>query len=315
MNTALNDLKQSTCVWKTKLVKIFIEFGLIQNPIDQWVFIGENIAVVAHVNDLLIFNKSVKTIEKLKAHIKKYVKITNLKQTKTYLNIKILHENKILILIQQKFTQQFLNKFALQIKFFKNPCLQKVKLEKNSIQIFAKNIKKYQQQIESLMYLIIYTKSNLYYSIELFAWFMANSFENHFKTLNQIWKYFVYIKNFDLHYLFENLNLIDYYDINWKKNFDTKKSIINYIFLFKNGVITWKLILQKMIAFFFIKVEYMKFNKIIKKSIFLQQFLKSVFFLKKYNAKQLYINNESTKILFKNPLFHKKTKHIDIQYY
>ena len=99
LNTAFNDLKQSTRVWETKLVKILIKFGLIQNPIDQSVFIGEDIVVVAYVNDLFIFNKSVKTIEKLKAHIKKYVKITNLKQTKTYLDIEILRENKTLILI------------------------------------------------------------------------------------------------------------------------------------------------------------------------------------------------------------------------
>ena len=163
-----------------------------------------------------------------------------------------------------------MNKFAPQIKSFKNSCLQRVKLEKNSVQIFVKNIKKYQQQIGSLMYLMTCIKLNLCYSIELFAWFMTNLFENHFKILNQIWKYFVYIKNFDLYYSFENLNFINYCDINWKKNFNTKKSIINYIFLFKNGAITWKSILQKIITFFFIKVEYMEFKKIIKKSIFLQ---------------------------------------------
>ena len=77
----------------------------------------------------------------------------------------------------------------------------------------------------------------------------------------------------------------------------------------------WKSALQKMLALSFTKVEYMGFKKIIKKSIFLQQFLKSVFFLNKYNAKKLYTNNESTKILFKNPLFYNKTKHIDIQYH
>ena len=162
---------------------------------------------------------------------------------------------------------------------------------------------------------MICTKSDLCYSMELLAWFMTNPFENHFKTLNQIWKYFIYIKNLGLYYLFEDLNFIDYYDTNWRKNFNTRKSIFDYIFLFKNGVITWKSILQKMIALFFIKIEYMEFKKIIKESIFLQQFLKSVFFLKEYNAKQLYTNNESTKILFKNPLFHKKTKHINIQYH
>ena len=99
LNIALNDLKQSTRVWKVKLVKILIEFGLIQNPIDQSIFIDEDIAVIFHVNDLFIFNKSAKTVEKLKAHIKKYVKITDLKQTKTYLDIEILREDKTLILI------------------------------------------------------------------------------------------------------------------------------------------------------------------------------------------------------------------------
>ena len=140
------------------------------------------------------------------------MKITDLKQTKTYLDIKILRESKTLILIQQKFTQQFLNKFALQAKSFKNLCLQRVKLERNSAQAFVKNIKKYQQQIESLMYLMTCIKSDLCYSMKLLARFMANPSENHFKTLNQIWKYFIYIKNFNLHYSFENLNLIDYCD-------------------------------------------------------------------------------------------------------
>ena len=143
LNTALNDLKQSACVWEVKLVKILIEFGLIQNPIDQSVFIDEDIAVVVHVNDLFIFSKLIKTAEKLKVHIKKYVKITNLKQTKIYLNIEILRENKTLILIQRKFTQQFLNKFAFQIKIFKNLCLQGVKLEKNSAQVFCENLTLY----------------------------------------------------------------------------------------------------------------------------------------------------------------------------
>ena len=100
LNIALNDLKQFARVWEIKLIKILIKFDLIQNPIDQSVFIGENIAVVVHVNDLLIFNKSAKTVEKLKVHIKKYVKITNVEQTKTYLDIEILHEGKTLILTQ-----------------------------------------------------------------------------------------------------------------------------------------------------------------------------------------------------------------------
>ena len=132
LNTALNGLNQSARVWEAKLAMILIEFGLMQNPIDQSVFIDEDIAVVAHIDDLLIFSKSAKTAEKLKAHIKKFVEITDLGQAKTYLGIEILREGKTLILTQRKFTQQFLNKFAPQAKPSKNPCLQTVKLERNS---------------------------------------------------------------------------------------------------------------------------------------------------------------------------------------
>ena len=132
LNTALNGLNQSARVWEAKLAMILIEFGLMQNPIDQSVFIDEDIAVVAHIDDLLIFSKSAETAEKLKAHTKKYIEITDLKQAKTYLDIEILREGKTLILTQQKFTQQFLNKFAPQAKPSKNPCLQTVKLERNS---------------------------------------------------------------------------------------------------------------------------------------------------------------------------------------
>ena len=64
LNTALNELKQSARVWETKFVSILTDFGLMQNPVDQSIFIGQNIAVVAYADDIIIFSKNNETVNK-----------------------------------------------------------------------------------------------------------------------------------------------------------------------------------------------------------------------------------------------------------
>ena len=145
---------------------------------------------------------------------------------------------------------------------------------------------------------------------------MSNPESMHFKALNQIWKYLTYTWNYDLFYASKNLiDPICYCDADWGNDFNTQKSITNYIHLFWHTAITWKSSLQKTVALSSTKVKYMKFKEAVKESMFLNMFFQSIPFLKKYNAKQIWIDNESTRNLFKNPLFHKRIKHIDIQYY
>ena len=158
----------------------------MQNPVDQSIFTGQNIVVVAYVDDIIIFNKNAETVNKLKTHISKHVDIIDLNNTKFYLNMKIICEKKTIILIQRKFVKKLFKKFASQTKSFKNLCIMKIKLKTNPNMTISKKIKKFQQQIESLMYLITCTKFDLCYSINALTRFMSNSESMHFKALNQI---------------------------------------------------------------------------------------------------------------------------------
>ena len=84
--------------------------------------------------------------------------------------------------------------------------------------------------------------------------------------------------NYDLFYASENLiNFICYCDANWRNDFDTQKSITNYIHLFRHMAITWKSSLQKTVALSSIKVKYMGLKEAIKESMFLNMFFQSVF--------------------------------------
>ena len=132
------------------------------------------------------------------------------------------------------------------------------------------------------------TKFYLCYSVGALTRFMSNSGFMHFKALNQIWKYFMYTWNYDLFYASKNLtNFICYYDANWENDFNTQKSITNYIHLFRHAAITWKSSLQKTVALSSTEAEYMELKEAVKESMFLNMFFQSVSFLKKYNAKKI----------------------------
>ena len=141
---------------------------------------------MAHVDDIIIFSKNAETINKLKTHISKHVDITDLNNAKFYLNMKIICKKKTIILTQRKFVKKLLEKFASQTKPFKNSCIMKIKLKTNPNTTISEKIKKFQQQIESLMYLMTCTKFDLCYSINALTCFLSNSEFMHFKTLNQI---------------------------------------------------------------------------------------------------------------------------------
>ena len=66
----------------------------MQNPIDQSIFIGQNIVVMAYVDDIIIFSKNVETINKLKTHISKHVDVIDLNNAKFYLNMEIIRKKK-----------------------------------------------------------------------------------------------------------------------------------------------------------------------------------------------------------------------------
>ena len=138
----------------------------MQNPVDQSIFIDQDIAVVAHVDDIIIFNKNAETVNKLKTHISKHVEVTDLDNAKFYLGMEIIRKGKTIILTQRKFAKKLLEKFAPQAKPSKNPCMMRIKLKTNPNTTTSEKIKKFQQQIRSLMYLMTCTKFDLCYSID-----------------------------------------------------------------------------------------------------------------------------------------------------
>ena len=96
-------------------------------------------------------------------------------------------DKKQLFLSQTKYIKELLVKFEIKDeRSIYSSTVQGVRLEKNFETTSEHVIKLYQQQIESLMYLMIVIRSDLTFSISNCARFMSNSSEEHVKVLQRI---------------------------------------------------------------------------------------------------------------------------------
>ena len=88
-----------------------------------------------------------------------------------------------LFLTQKKYTSEILARFNITSeKSIYSSTVQDVRFKKNSKQASAISIKKYQQKIDSLMYLMTSIKFDLTFFVDNCARFMSNFNAKHFKV-------------------------------------------------------------------------------------------------------------------------------------
>jgi hypothetical protein len=109
----------------------------------------------------------------------------------------------------------------------------------------------------------------------------------------------------------EGLNLVGYSDADWG-NDSTRRSISGYRFKFGAGVISWSSKKQKTVALSSTEAEYMALTQACKEAMWLKRLLKEMK-CREDEAVPLEVDNISCMALAKNPEFHARVKHIDIQ--
>jgi len=322
LNKALYGLKQSARQFYLFLANLLKELNFNSIIADQSVFYNSenNTTITAHIDDLLVFAENKNEINSLKQQLKRKLELSDLGNISYYLGMEISRDrtkNK-LFLSQKKYINELLSKFNINgDKPIYSPSVQGVRLEKNIEQAELKDMNLYQQQIGSLMYLMTATRPDIAFSVSNCARFMSNPNKEHFNALNRIWQYVKTTKNKGLLYESSDdfLTLKGYVNSDWGGDFTTRKSTTGYLFLLGNAPISWSSKLQKSVAISSCEAEYMALKEAAKELVWLKALFKQLKPLNSIIADTLYCDNKSAIDLSKNPEYHARTKHIDIQYH
>nr|XP_048329726.1 secreted RxLR effector protein 161-like [Ziziphus jujuba var. spinosa] len=173
----------------------------------------------------------------------------------------------------------------------------------------------YSSAIGSVMYLMISTRPDLAYAISILSRFMSNPGRGHGDVVKWLMRYLKFIMHEGL--LFkgsqDEVELLGYTDADYAGDRDKRKSISAYGFTVCGNCVRWKSHLQPVVALSTTEAEYMAMIDAAKEAIWIKGLLVELGALDKTVV--IYSDNQSAIHLCKNPVFHERSKHIQIKYH
>ena len=326
LNKALYGLKQSAREWELHLKNLLEEAGLFPLKTDQSIYLNtaEYLILIAYIDDFIIISPKLSSIQSLYDQLAQRVELKDLGDIDEFLGIKITRnrQNKAISLNQGYYIEKILAKFGYKDKrvpIIGCPIPIGAKIEPLEGIADPKDVKAYQQAIGALMYLNTKTRPDLAFPIGYLARYMANPGPTHFRLLDKVWKYLEQRPNLGLYYQSDSTTIEGYVDSDWGGDIGTRRSTTGYIFLFLGSPISWSSKLQKTVALSSCEAEYMALREAIKEQQYIKALLSEITPILggqiAIECQDIYTDSNSAIELAKNPIYHARTKHVDIQYH
>ena len=193
----------------------------------------------------------------------------------------------------------------------------------------------YRQAIGSLLWLALGTRPDISYAVGQVAKFNAHPGLIHWNAVLKIFRYLKYTGPMGITYrslvdcvdtqmvMFKSSNdlgtmgnpiLSGYSDANYARDIDTRRSTSGFIFMLAGAPISWQSCAQATVALSSTDSEYIAFAGAAQEAVWLLQVLRE-FKFGMNSPVVVYEDNQSTIKLVENPVFHKRSKHVDIKYH
>ncbi|TYK24229.1 gag/pol protein [Cucumis melo var. makuwa] len=114
----------------------------------------------------------------------------------------------------------------------------------------------YASAIGSLMYAMLCTEPDIFYSVGIISRYQSNPGRDHWTAIKNILKYLIRTKDYMLVYGSKDLILTRYTDSDFQTDKDARKSTSGSIFTLNGGAVVWRSIKQSCIANSTIEAEY-----------------------------------------------------------
>lgn len=173
----------------------------------------------------------------------------------------------------------------------------------------------FREAVGSLMYLAVATRPDISYALGVVLRLLDNPSVEHANAVKRIFKYVKGTRTYGI--LFKNnfkFNIDSYSDADYAGDIETRRSTSGFVFLINETPICWASQRQKSVSLSTTEAEYIAASEAVKELVWVKSLFQDLLPEKQLNA-VLLMDNQSALKLVKNPQFHKRTKHVDIQYH
>jgi transposase InsO family protein len=327
LQKTLYGLKQSPRAWYQKIDRYFTSAGFIKSNADHSLYVrleGEAKVIIAlYVDDLILISNRLNELKAVKSNLAAAFKKIDLGEIHYCLGIQVLRDraNRAVTLGQGKYVQDIRKRFGMEdCKPRSTPLDANSKLTKDMAPKSAAELKDmegipYQQAVGSLMYAMVATRPDIAYAVGAVSQFMSNPGSAHWMAVKRVLRYLQGTSQHVLRYGGEcNIVLAGYCDADWAGNVDDRRSTTGFTFMLGGGSVCWNSKKQATVALSTTEAEYIAAAQATKEAVWMRQLLADLGY-EQVHPTIIHDDNQGCLALIRNPAFHNRTKHIDIQHH
>jgi hypothetical protein len=320
LDKALYGLKQAPRAWYSRLSSKLISLGFSPSKADSSLFFYNKgntiIFVLVYVDDIIVASSTEAATATLLKDLEEEFALKDLGDLHYFLGIEVNKVRDGVILTQDKYASDLLKKVGMSdCKPVSSPLSTSEKLSLHDGSLLGNNdATQYRSIVGGLQYLTL-TRPDIAFSVNKVCQFLHAPTTVHWAAVKRILRYIKQCTKLGLHIHKSPSTLVSAFsDADWAGSIDDRKSTGGFAVFLGSNLISWSARKQPTVSRSSTESEYKAIANATAEIMWVQILLKELNINSPRIAK-LWCDNLGAKYLSANPVFHARTKHIEVDYH
>lgn len=320
LDKALYGLKQAPRAWFSRLSSKLIDLGFSPSKADVSLFIfnhqGIQIYMLIYVDDIIIISSSSVATDRLLQQLRQDFAVKDLGALSYFLGVEVNQSSHGIILSQRKYIKDLLTRTGMRnCKGTSTPMSPTEPLKLVGGQpLSPEDATRYRSVVGALQYLSL-TRPDISFCVNRVCQFMSSPTLEHWMAVKRILRYLTATIEMGLCITKSSSTLLSAFsDADWAGNPDDRRSTCGFAIFFGKNLISWSSRKQPTVSRSSTEAEYKAIADATAEVIWLQVLLRELG-LPQPRAPTLWCDNIGATYLCANPIFHRRSKHVEVDYH
>jgi histone deacetylase 1/2 len=320
LDKALYGLKQAPRAWYSRLSSKLCQLGFKASKADTSLFYYQKGSVVVfvliYVDDIIVASSTQEATTRLLQDLRKEFALKDLGKLHYFLGIEVKKINDGILLSQEKYTKDVLQRANMMAcKPVASPMSTSEKLSTHEgAPLGPKDATAYRSIVGGLQYLTL-TRPDISFSVNKVCQYLHAPTTTHWAAVKRILRYLKHTLRIGLKICKSSSLLVSAFsDADWAGDQDDRRSTGGFAVFLGSNLVSWSARKQATVSRSSTEAEYKAVANATAEVMWIQTLLCELNILAPRAAK-LWCDNIGAKYLSANPVFHARTKHIEVDYH